>query len=136
MPKSIKPSKTGDNPEIIVCRKSQRFENIIVCTINCKDRCEDYRMKFDIEILKKYIETYPDYEIKGVIMPVAKQTTTTTAPKTTGGKIYWIVTEENKYLEVTESEIIDNPAQYIGKPMFEKPKDQYEIIVTIRKKTK
>ncbi|MCL2064024.1 MAG: hypothetical protein FWG98_06590 [Candidatus Cloacimonetes bacterium] len=127
------PSKTGDNPEIILCKKSQRFENIIVCTINCRDRCAEYRLKFDIDLLKKYIETYPDYEMKGVIMPVSKQTIPTTT-KTTKEKIYWIVAEENKVLEVTESEIINNPAQYIGKPMYEKPKDQYEIIVTIKKK--
>ena len=135
MDQTKKPSKIGDNPEIIICRKSQRFENIIVCTQKCFERCEDYRNKFDIEIIKKFIESYPDYEMKGVIMPISKQTNP--APtKSTKEKIYWIFVGENQVNEVTETEIINNPAQYIGKPMFEKPKDQYEIIVTIRKKTK
>ena len=135
MPRPKKPSKIGANPEIILCHKSKRFENLIVCTLNCTDRCEVYKKQFDIEIIKRYIETFPNYEMKGVIMPVSKKTTQPN-PAQSKEKIYWILTEENQYQEVTETEIINNPAEYIGKPMFEKPKDQYEIIVTIRKKTK
>ena len=131
--KKFLPPKTGDNPEIILCHKSKRFENIIVCTYQCLQRCENYKQKFDIEIIKKYIESFPDYEMKGVIMSTGQKTIMTTTGKE---KIYWIITEENQYTEVTEEEIINNPAEYIGKPMFEKPKDQFEIIVTIRKKLK
>jgi len=127
--------KTGDNPEIILCRKSKRFESIIVCTSKCFDRCEQYKKKFNIEILKKYVENHPDYELRGVIMPAAKKAEEVVVNKT-NEKIYWFVTEENQILEVTESEVIKSPAEYLGKSMYEKPKDQYEIVVTIRKKGK
>jgi hypothetical protein len=128
------PPKTGLNPEILFCRKSHRFENIIVCTINCLDRCTGYFDKFDINIINKYILNYPEYEIKGVIMPKTK-TTIVEGKSIPKEKLYWIVTEENNFVEVTESEIKNNPVNYIGKPMFEKPKDEYEILVTIKKKT-
>jgi len=131
MPK--KTSNIGDNPEIILCKKSQRFENIVVCTYQCFDRCVGYKEKFRLEIIQKYIETHPDYEMKGVIMPVEKKTGT--ASKSTKEKIYWIFMGENQVNEITETEIINNPAEYIGKPMYEKPRDQYEILVTIRKKS-
>jgi hypothetical protein len=129
----MKPSKTGQNPEILHCRKSNRFENIIVCTINCLDRCYEYQKRFDIEIIKNYILKNTDYEMKGVIMPTTKKDTT---PKqsVTKEKTYWIISEGNVVLEVPESEVRNNPAEYIGKPMFEKPKDEYEVIVTIKKK--
>ena len=73
-------------------------------------------------------------------MPASKVANTTKIPEkkkeTSNEKIYWIITDENQYVEVTESEITSNPAEYIGKEMFEKPKDQYEIVVVIKKKTK
>jgi hypothetical protein len=125
--------KTGLNPEILFCRKSHRFENIIVCTINCFDRCGGYYDKFSIEILKNYVQNHPEYELKGVIMPKAK-TVTVETKSTPKEKLYWIITEENNFVEVTETEIKNDPVNYIGKPMFEKPKDEYEIIVTIKKK--
>jgi protoporphyrinogen oxidase len=134
-----KPCKTGNNPEIILCKKSKRFENLIVCTLQCFDRCEQYKKQFDIELIKNYINNHPDYEMKGVIMPTSKKvatkpTTVVSAP-VVKQKLYWIITDENQFVEVTEEEIINNPAEYIGKDMFEKPKDQYEIVVTIKKKT-
>ena len=128
------PPKTGLNPEILFCRKTSRFENLIVCTINCFDRCGAYFDKFDIELIKNYINKNPNYEIKGVIMPNSK--TKAVEPKSvTKEKLYWIITEGNTFVEVTETEIKTNPAQYIGKPMFEKPKDEYEIMVVIKKKS-
>ena len=135
MSRKKKTPKTGDNPEIILCKKSKRFENILVCTYQCFDRCEQYKTKFDIELIENYITQHPDYEMKGIIMPVGKKSTQKvqeTAKSTV--KLYWIITDENQFLEVTEEEIINNPAQYLGKPMFEKPKDEFEIIVTIKKK--
>jgi hypothetical protein len=82
----------------------------------------------------------------GVIMPT-KKIPVSAVPETTevhipvkpinkNEKVYWVITDENQYAEVTESEIINNPAEYFGKPMFEKPKEQYEVVVTIRKKGK
>ncbi|MCL1827773.1 MAG: hypothetical protein FWG20_07045, partial [Candidatus Cloacimonetes bacterium] len=125
MPRPKKPSKTGNNPEIILCHKSKRFENIIVCTYQCYNRCSQYFDQFNIELIKKYIETHPEYEMKGVIMPASKVANTTKIPEkkkeTSNEKIYWIITDENQYVEVTESEITSNPAEYIGKEMFEKP---------------
>ena len=68
-------------------------------------------------------------------MPVSKKASETNVSKKTE-KIYWFVTEDKQILEVTENEVINNPADYIGKAMYEKPKDQYEIVVMIRKKLK
>ena len=82
--------------------------------------------------------------MKGVIMPSSKIATQTKIPQPkdtaskpeTKEKIYWIITEDNQFAEVSESEIIQNPAEYIGKQMYEKPKDKYEIVVIIKKKNK
>ena len=143
MPRPKKPSKIGNNPEIILCPKSKRFANIISCTYQCYNRCDLYFKQFNIEIIKKYIETHPEYEMKGVIMPSSKIATQTKIPESkptskpdSKEKIYWIISEDNQFAEVTETEIISNPAEYIGKPMYEKPKDQYEIVVIIKKKNK
>jgi hypothetical protein len=136
MSRKKKLPKTGDNPNIILCKKSKRFENIIVCTHNCFDRCDEYKKRFNIEIIKEYLENHPDYEMKGIIMATGKKTTdksNSSNKNTKSEKIYWIINEENKFMEVTESEIINNPADYLNKPMYEKPKDLYEIIVTIKK---
>ena len=133
MKKNTKQAKRGDNPEIILCKKTKKFENIIVCTYQCLKRCEEYKQQFDIELIKKYLELHPEYEMKGVIMSSSEKTMPTNQSKE---KIYWIISGDNQYTEVTESEIINNPADYIGKPMFEKPKDQFEIVVTIRRKVK
>lgn len=139
MSRTKKLPKTGDNPEIILCKKSKRFENLIVCTYQCYNRCEEYKKKFKLELLYKYLDNHPDYEMKGIIMATSKKSTEKTpvneSKNSKKEKIYWIINEDNHYDEVTESEIINNPAQYLGKPMFEKPKDQYEIIVTIKKKS-
>jgi len=144
MPRPKKPSKIGNNPEIILCNKSKRFENIIVCTYQCFNRCDLYFLQFNIEILKNYIETHPEYEMKGVIMPSTKIGNQTKIPELknenskliTKEKTYLVKTDSNQYEEVKESEIINNPAAYIGKIMYEIPKDQYEIVVIIKKKNK
>ena len=128
-------AKTGINPEIVLCKKSKRFENIIVCTYQCFDRCEAYFDQFDMELVNNYIDSHPDYEIKGVIMGKDKKIITPTTD-ITKEREYWVITDENQYVEVKESEIINNPADYFGKPMYEKPKDQYEVVVAIKKKTK
>ena len=77
--------------------------------------------------------------MKGVIMPTTKKVVPTPPPvalptDTKKTKLYWIITDDNQFTEVSEQDIIDHPAEYIGKPMFEKPKDEYEIIVMIKKK--
>ena len=128
-------SKFG-NSQSIFCPKTKQFSHIVICANKCFDRCIDFDRSFDIQILENYIEIHPDYEIKGVIMPVNKTETKTQTPSKSSEKIYWVVTDTNQYVEVPESEIINNPAGYFGKPMFEKPKDQYEVVVTIKKKTK
>jgi len=51
-------------------------------------------------------------------------------------KEYWIITGDGSFLSATESEIIANPAEYLNKPMYEKPKDQYEVVVAIKKKVR
>jgi hypothetical protein len=109
-------SKTGNNPEIVLCEKSKRFENIIVCTSKCLDRCVQYKEKINIDLIKNYIINHPEYEMIGVIMPVSKNANEKKMNIKTE-KIYWFVTEENQIVEVTESEVIKNPAEYLNKAM-------------------
>jgi len=127
--------KTGQNPQIILCEKNKQFQNIIVCTNICTQRCVAYKQAFHIEFLESFIAEHPDYYLQGVIMATDKKTP---APKPSpiNEKLYWVVLDEHDFAEVTESEIIGNPAQYLGKPIFEKPKDQYEVVIMLKKKGK
>jgi len=75
--------------------------------------------------------------MQGVIMPTDKKSTVVAPPKSSAPeKEYWIVLSEGNFVVATESEIIANPAEYLNKPMYEKPKDQYEVVVCIKKKGK
>lgn len=48
-------------------------------------------------------------------------------------KMYWVIFE-NTFEEVTESELINNPVNYLGKVIVEKPKEQFELVVSLKKK--
>jgi hypothetical protein len=122
------------NSHTIICHKSKRFENIVVCASQCLKRCDLFKRFFNIEILLEYIENHPEYEIKGELMAQAKTAQKNIEkPVTVKEKQYWVITE-NTFEEVGESELINNPVNYLGKVIYEKPKDQYELIVSLKKK--
>ncbi len=62
-----------------------------------------------------------------------KETVTPTPKKKE--KCYWVVLEANNYKEVTESELINNPQEYLGKQIWEKPPFEFELVVSLRKKS-
>jgi|GEM_PF-856131 len=118
----------------IVCHKTKRFESMIVCASNCPTRCDLFRRFFNIEILLEFIEQHPEYEIIGEIMNETKKTSKATVKaKANQEKLFWVITDNN-YEEVTESELINNPVPYLGKQIHEKPRDEFELIVTLKKK--
>lgn len=123
------------NSHTIICHKSKRFENMIVCASQCLKRCDLFKRFFNINLLLEYIEQHPDYEIIGELMAQAKSTVKNTViANTPKEKLYWVITD-NTFEEVGESELIKNPVNYLGKVIFEKPKDQYELIVSLKKKS-
>ena len=54
----------------------------------------------------------------------------TTKPKET---TFWVVTGENEFTEVKESELMKNPQDYIGKHIWQKPPYKYEVVVTLKR---
>jgi hypothetical protein len=112
----------------IICPRNRRFENIVVCAANCRQRCRTYYENISIDVLLRFIEEHPEYELQGEIMATKKQ-----AP-VSSERMYWVILEDNKYLEVTEAELTGNPQEYIGKDIWDRPPHQYELVVTLRKK--
>jgi hypothetical protein len=51
-------------------------------------------------------------------------------------KYYWILNEDQKIQEVSEDEIINNPKEYLGQEIWDKPPNQYEIVITLKRKRK
>ncbi|MDX9977558.1 MAG: hypothetical protein RBS16_05925 [Candidatus Cloacimonadales bacterium] len=122
----------------IICHKTKRFESMIVCASNCMTRCNLFKRFFNIKILLDFVEQHPEYEIIGEIMQEAKGTKKT--GKTAGKpqqkieKLFWVITEGN-FVEVTESELLNNPIPYLDKLIVEKPRGEFELIVTLKKKS-
>lgn len=117
-----------ENRNLVVCPKSKRYTNVIVCAANCEYRrfCKVYKETISIDLLLEFVETHPEYKLIGEIMPVEK-----TINK--GEKRFWIVTGENQFEEVTEKEIMNNPQKYIKKQIWQKPPFKFEIVVTLKK---
>lgn len=118
----------------IFCPKKKRYESIYSCALNCKKKCEAYHNNITIGSLQKYCEKFPDYEIIGVLMPkktTPKVVSDSAKPKE---KLFWIIGEDNTYQEVAESEIIANPKEYLSKEIWEKPPNEFEIVIALRKK--
>lgn len=114
----------------LICRYTKRFESIFVCAINCSNKCEQYLDNVNIAILEEFIQLYPDYEIKGEMMAVKKNDT----EKKKTIKEYWIINEDNRVEEVSEKEILNNPQNYLDKQIWDKPPNQYEIVVALKRK--
>lgn len=51
-------------------------------------------------------------------------------------KHYWVLDEDRKVIEVSEEEIINNPKQYLSQEIWDKPPNQYEIVITLKRKKK
>eukprot|EP01156_Anaeramoeba_ignava_P005940 Anaeramoba_ignava/a347366_8.p2 GENE.a347366_8~~a347366_8.p2 ORF type:complete len:127 (+),score=23.69 a347366_8:970-1350(+) len=111
----------------IVCPKSKRHESLFVCAINCHKKCPKYIETITIGLLLEFVNQHPEYKIVGEMMAAPK------AKKTAEEKKYWVVTEENHFVELTEKEILENPLDYIGKQVFDRPPAQYEIVVALKK---
>lgn len=125
--------ETEKNNTTLICPLTRRFESIFVCALNCPDRCRHYNDIVTYELLEEYIKLHPDYEIKGEIMATKKKITDTDTKK---AKQYWIIDDESKIQEVTEDEIINNPKEYLSREIWDKPPNQYEIVITLKRKKK
>jgi hypothetical protein len=117
----------------LICPLTRRFESIFVCALNCPDRCKLYADSITYEMLSEYIESYPDYEIKGELMPTKKKITDTDTKRV---KQYWILDENRQVVEVSEDEIVNNPKEYLSQEIWDKPPNQYEIVITLKRKKK
>jgi len=115
----------------LICPLTRRFESIFVCALNCPNRCKLYMDSVSYEMLSEYIQSYPDYEIKGELMPTKKKITDTDTKKV---KHYWVLDKDQKVQEVSEQEIIDNPKEYLSQEIWDKPPNQYEIVITLKRK--
>lgn len=115
----------------LICPLTKRFESIYVCALNCKQRCQVYIDSIDISLLEEYIKLYPDYEIKGELMPAKKPITSADVKK---AKTYWVIDNDNKVEEITEKDIINNPQLYLDREIWDKPPNQYELVITLKRK--
>jgi len=113
----------------VICPRSKQWTDLVVCAAGCERRatCEIYRKSITIEDLLEFIENHPDYEIKGEIMAAGKTTTTKTE------KRYWVIYPDTTYKEVTESEIINNPQEYVDKQIWDKPPFKYEVVISLKR---
>lgn len=120
--------KVKKNKNLVVCPKNRQYTDIIVCAATCDYRrfCKVYREKISLETLLEFIEKHPEYELVGELMAAEK----TKKPKE---QTFWVVTGENQYEEVLESEVMNNPQKYIDKQIWQKPPFRYEVVVTLKR---
>lgn len=114
----------------VFCPLKLRFESLEVCAYECRHKCKAYAECVSLARLIRYTELHPEYEIVGELM--AKNEV---VKKVKEGKLYWVIVEDNKFLEVAESEIIDNPQKFLGREIYDKPPVEYELVVALRKKS-
>lgn len=48
-------------------------------------------------------------------------------------KSYWVIVGDQQFKEVTESELMENPREYLDKEIWDKPPNQYEIVISLKK---
>lgn len=121
----------SQNKTTLICPHTKRFESIFVCAINCQNRCGLYLDNITLSILEEFVQQHPEYEIIGEIMPVKNVKDTDKKKKV---KEYWIVDEDDRIEEVTLEEILKNPQLFIGKEIWDKPPNEYEIVVALKRK--
>lgn len=112
----------------LICPRTKRFESIYVCAANCKNRCFLYNQNICIEVLEQYIQLHPEYEIIGELMPEQKL-----KPKPKE-KSFLTKNKDGLFMEVSEKTIINNPKEYMESEIWEKSPNQYELVVSLRRK--
>ncbi len=118
----------------IFCPKKKRFESIYTCALVCPKNitCPQYKAAVSVGNLEKYIEKHQEYQLIGVFMPVKK--TKSIDAKPAPEKTYWIILDDERYQVVTESQIVNNPKEYLDKKIWDKPPNEYELVVALKKK--
>jgi len=114
------------NKNLVVCPRNKQFKDLIVCAASCDKLCKQYIQNIRLSTLLEYVEEHPEYKLTGVIMAEKK----IAASKT---KKYWVLDSERKVVEVEESEILDNPQDYITKEIWDRPPYKYEVIIALKK---
>ena len=115
------------NKNIVICPRNKQFTDLVVCAASCNKKCKIYFDKIDLKILEFFILNHPEYVIIGEIMPKEKNT------QKIKEKIFWILDENKKVIEVKESEIINNPQKYLNKEIWDKPPNRYKIVIALKK---
>jgi hypothetical protein len=118
--------KKRRNNRLIVCPRTKQFTDIVVCAASCQNRCAVYRETITIDMLLKFIEEHPEYEIRGEIMPVKTKATVKETK-------YWILDDQNVVQEVNEKEIMKNPQDFLNKQIFQKPPFKYDLVITLKR---
>jgi hypothetical protein len=114
------------NLNLVVCPQSKQFKDLVVCAASCERFCDQYLSNIRLDILEKYVEEHPEYKITGVIMAGQK----TPQPK---AKVFWVLDEDKKVIEVQEKEIMNNPQQYLDKEIWDKPPYKYEVVIALKR---
>lgn len=79
--------------------------------------------------MEQFCKLHPEYEIIGEIMPDKK-----TKPPVKAEKTFLIKNSDGAFLEVKENQIISNPKEYLGSEIWEKSPNQYELVISLRRK--
>lgn len=68
-------------------------------------------------------------------MPTKKKTINPN-PDTDTKKVkhYWVLDQDNRVQEVSEKDIINNPKDYLSQEIWDRPPNQYEIVITLKRK--
>ena len=119
--------KIRKNQQLIICPDSKQFTDLVVCAANCDHKCDKYAESITYEILLDFVENHPEYKIIGELVMATEQ------KKPAGVKKFWIIDEEKKLTEVSEKQIMNNPQNFIGKDIWQKPPFKYEIVITLKK---
>jgi len=48
-------------------------------------------------------------------------------------KVFWVLDEDKKVIEVQEKEIMNNPQQYLDKEIWDKPPYKYEVVIALKR---
>ena len=49
-------------------------------------------------------------------------------------KLFWVVDKDNHFKEVTEKELMENPLEYLQKQIWDRPPNEYELVISLKKK--
>ncbi len=118
--------KRRKNQGLIICPKTKQYTDIIVCAAACREKCRIYKDAVSLELLLEYVEQHPEYKVIGELMATTKK------PQAQGNK-YWIISEENTVVEVSEKEIMENPQEYIDKQIWQRPPYKFELVISLKK---